>query len=81
MKITRTSTITGKTHTRDLPITEQQLAAYDSGVAVQDAFPHLSNADREFMLTGITAEEWIAAFGNDDEELAALMAEAEVSQE
>ena len=73
--------ITGKTHTLDLPITEEQLAAYASGVAVQDAFPHLSNADRECILAGITAEEWIAAFGRDDEELQALLAEAEASNE
>jgi hypothetical protein len=60
MKITRKSLITGKTHTRDLPITEAQLAAYESGVLVQDAFPHLSPPEREFIKTGITPEEWQA---------------------
>ena len=58
MKITRTSLVTGKIHTRDLPITEAQLAAYESGVLLQDAFPHLSPPDREFIKSGITPEEW-----------------------
>lgn len=58
MKITRKSQVTGRTHTLDLPVTEQQLAAYEQGILLQDAFPHLSPADREFIKSGITAEEW-----------------------
>ncbi|WP_396189902.1 hypothetical protein [Flavobacterium sp.] len=29
---------------------------------MQDAFPHLSADDREFIMTGITAEEWNELF-------------------
>ncbi|MBR0693604.1 hypothetical protein [Bradyrhizobium lablabi] len=69
MKITRTSIITGKVSTMDLPITAEQMAKYDSGALVQDAFPHLTADQREFILTGITADEWDRCFGdgNDDD--------------
>ena len=60
MKVTRKSTITGVVHTLDLPITEEQMQAFLTGTLLQDAFPDLSAADREFILTGVTAEEWNA---------------------
>lgn len=59
IKVTRTSMLTGKTATLDLPITRQQLGAYLSGnVLLQDAFPELAPPLREFIKTGITPEEW-----------------------
>ncbi len=62
MKITKKSAFTGKTHTLDLNITPQQLERWNVGGLVQDVFPHLSADEREFLMTGITAEEWKAAF-------------------
>ena len=58
MKITRTSMITKKEHTLDLPVTAEQMAAYEAGALLQDAFPNLSPPVREFIKTGITPEEW-----------------------
>jgi len=58
MKITRTSLLSSKTHTRDIKITAEQLAAWERGTHIQVAAPHLTPADREFVMTGITAEEW-----------------------
>jgi hypothetical protein len=58
MEITRTSSLTGKSNTRCLDITPKQYAAYLSGALAQQAFPHLSADDREFIMTGITPEEW-----------------------
>lgn len=68
MLITKTSMLSGKTRTLDLPITAGQIALYQSGALVQHAFPHLSEADREFFLTGITDDEWDEAFPDDDED-------------
>lgn len=68
MKITRTSHLSGKTRTRDLDVTQAQLDAYAGGAYLQDAFPHLSADDREFIKTGITTEEWDAAFGGGEDE-------------
>ena len=58
MEITRKSSATGKTHTLDLPITDAQIAKYHNGASVQDAFPHLTADQREFIISGATAEEW-----------------------
>lgn len=67
MKITRKSTFTGVERTRDLNITEEQLAAYNAGALIQNAFPHLSDSDREFFKTGVTDEEWETVFGKEEE--------------
>ncbi len=70
MQITRTSMVSGKTHTLDLPVTPEQLEAFTSGrLLIQEALPHLSDDDREFILTGITSEEWDATFPDDEDDL------------
>jgi hypothetical protein len=66
MEITRTSMYSGITRSRLLDITEEQLAAYRDGVLIQNAFPHLSDDDREFFLTGITRNEWIEMFSQEE---------------
>jgi hypothetical protein len=63
MLVTRESIITGKVHELDLPITQAEALAYKQGKLIQDAFPNLTDAEREFIKTGITPEEWEAAFG------------------
>lgn len=68
MNITRTSIVTGITRVLDLPVTLEQLAEYSAGALLQDAFPHLSPDEREFIKTGITASEWEAVFGGEEEE-------------
>jgi hypothetical protein len=35
-------------------------------VFVQDAFKYLSNEEREFLITGITPDEWKEMFGEQD---------------
>ena len=67
MEITRKSSVTGKRHTLDLPITDAQIAKYHNGALVQDAFPHLTADQREFIVSGATAEEWINLFKGLDE--------------
>lgn len=58
MKITRVSDLTGIEHTMDLDVTEAQLQRYLAGTMAQHAFPHLTPAEREFIMTGTTQEEW-----------------------
>ncbi len=61
MKVTRKSLISGKAHTMELPVSQHQLNTYHAGTAnIQDVFPHLTAAQREFIKTGITPEEWAA---------------------
>lgn len=58
MLITRKSVLTGVTRTLDLPVTEQQLAAWQSGALIQGAMPNLDSNQREFIISGCTQEEW-----------------------
>lgn len=67
MKIVRKSMISGKVHERNLDITQEQIDKYNAGTLLQDAFPNLSDAEREFFKTGITELEWDNTFGDDDE--------------
>jgi hypothetical protein len=68
MNITRTSLYSRITRTLDLPVTEAQLDAWASGELIQNAFPNLSPDDREFLKTGITAEEWEQLYKEDVED-------------
>ena len=65
MLIERRSLMSGITRTRDLDVTPAQLRAWDTGTLVQDAFPNLSADDREFLMTGITPEEWAKDYPDD----------------
>lgn len=62
MKITRKNIITGELITKDLPVTLEQLKAWHDGVIIQKAMPHLSADDREFILTGLSGEQWDEIF-------------------
>jgi len=58
--------ITGQENTMALPITDEQMEAYNNGALVQDAFPHLTPDQREFIMTGILPDVWDAAFAEED---------------
>lgn len=58
MLITKTSLISGITRTLNIAITNEELDAWQSGMLIQDAMPALSKAEREFVMTGITQDEW-----------------------
>ena len=68
MIIARVSQLSGIPRFMDLPITEDQIEAYQSGVLLQNAFPQLSPSEREFFKSGITDEEWQSAFSFNEEE-------------
>lgn len=63
MLITRTSIFSGKTNTLEINVTREQLNNWQNGMKIQDAMPNLTNDEREFIKTGITAEEWKEMFG------------------
>ena len=63
MLITRRSPRTGEENTMDLPVTQEQLDLYAQGMrTIQSVFPNLSQAQREFIKTGYTPEDWDAMF-------------------
>lgn len=65
MKITKTSVVSGITRTMELDVTPEQMDKWRSGMLIQDAMPNLTTDEREFIMTGITPEEWDEAFGED----------------
>lgn len=66
MKITRTSPISGKTRTMDLNVTEEEIQKYKDGDGlIQDLLPNLSPDEREFLMTGITPDEYENLFGDE----------------
>ena len=67
MKITRTSAISGATRTREIDVTQAELDDYLGGELIQRAMPNVSADDREFIMTGITPEEWEALVPDDDD--------------
>jgi hypothetical protein len=65
MIITNKSKVSGKVRSMDLPITEEQMIRFSSGrFTIQDCFPNLTPDEREFIKSGITADEWEATFSN-----------------
>jgi hypothetical protein len=66
MQVTRTSTLSGVKRTRELDITPEQIKAWQDGEWIQSAMANLSQDDREFIMTGITQEEWDEAFKEEE---------------
>jgi len=59
MLITNKSAITGNTNTMNINITKDELEQYlKSSIPIQKFFPNLSADEREFIMTGITPQEW-----------------------
>jgi hypothetical protein len=68
MIVQRVSILDNKIYEMDLPIKPDDLVAYLDGKGhVQDLFPYLSADQREFIMSGITPEEWNKAFGKLEE--------------
>tara|TARA_R110001583_G_scaffold5865_4_gene31012 strand:- start:1378 stop:1581 length:204 start_codon:yes stop_codon:yes gene_type:complete len=63
MKITRTSMFTKVTRTRAINITPAQLEDWQTGTKIQNAAPQLDADDREFLMTGMTPEEFEQSVG------------------
>lgn len=70
MKITRTSVVSGITRTQEVSVDEGKFTKWDRAgqpTYIQNEFPELSDDDREFIMSGITPEEWDELFEDEDE--------------
>lgn len=63
MLITKVSLLTDKESTQDIPVTVDQIDRWRKGELIQNAMPNLTADQREFIMTGITKEEWDNAYG------------------
>ena len=69
MYIKRKSVISGIERTRSIPVNPDDYFAWQSGIGnIQDLMPYLTDDDREFILSGITPEEWDEAFAENEED-------------
>jgi hypothetical protein len=68
MKITRSSSLTGETATKEINVTPAQIASWEGGELAQNAFPNASPSEREFIMTGYTDFDWDEMFGEIDDE-------------
>jgi hypothetical protein len=66
MLITRKSPFSGKVTSQEIPVTKEQIAAWQNGVLIQVAMPNLDADQREFILTGINKEEWDNLMGSEE---------------
>jgi hypothetical protein len=68
MLITRKSMLSGKVNTLEIPVTQEQLDLWESGAKlIQHVMPELTDSHREFIMTGITDDEWDKTFKEDEE--------------
>jgi hypothetical protein len=59
--VTKKSPFLGIYHTATLVMTEDQYSNWlANGELIQNALPHLTADEREFLMTGITPQEWDA---------------------
>lgn len=66
IQVTRQSVLTKQINTMELPILQEHLDIYDTvgDILVQDAFPNLNAEQREFLISGITPQEWNKYIGD-----------------
>jgi hypothetical protein len=72
MLITKTSILTGITHTLEIPLTKSEYAQGQiarHNAFIQDVFPQLDDDQREFLISGCTKEEWDTKFNDNDDEI------------
>lgn len=68
LRIKNKSILTSKTNEMNIDITVGQLTEWQNGEGlIQNIMPNISAAEREFIMNGITPEEWDAKFGEDEE--------------
>lgn len=67
MQYTKKSQLTGVEHTMEIGATEEQISNWEQGMVIQRAMPNIPPEQREFLMTGITPQEWDMYVGPDDE--------------
>lgn len=69
MWIKRKSVISGIERNRNIPVNPDDYLSWQAGIGnIQTMMPYLTDSDREFILSGITEEEWDDAFAELEED-------------
>lgn len=64
--VTKQSPLSKIWHTATLVMTDDQYSNWQGGELIQIALAHLTAEEREFLMTGITPEEWDEVFGEEE---------------
>jgi hypothetical protein len=67
MLVERQSPVTGEINSMELNITHKELLKWQNGTVIQKAMPNLTADEREFLITGLTKDDWETLFGKDEE--------------
>ena len=67
MIVERKSPISGEINRLWLDITQEEYDRWQGGELVQNVWPYLSADEREFLMTGITPNEWQQLFGGPED--------------
>jgi hypothetical protein len=65
MLIKRICPFSGEVKRQYIAVTQDQLDDWLSGVLIQNAMPHLTADEREFIMTGITPDVWEQMFSEE----------------
>ena len=67
VRVYKQSCITGKHHSMVLPTRQCELEHWEENMTlVQDAFPHFTPDQREFLISGSTPDEWNELFSEEE---------------
>ena len=66
MLVEKKSIISGQSNVMNLDVTHEEIDNWQNGMLIQDACPRLNADEREFLMTGITPDEWNNMFGEDE---------------
>lgn len=67
MLVRKWSPVSNRFNELDIPVTAEQIAAWNNGALIQDAMPNISASHREFLMSGILPEEWDLMFAEEDD--------------
>jgi hypothetical protein len=62
MLITKFSPHSMRDNSREIDVSQSQLDRWKAGELIQNVMPHLSADDREFLMTGLTPQDWEEMF-------------------
>ena len=68
MIIRRANIFTGRVRELELDVTQEQIERWQNGELIQNAMPHLSIDEREFLISGMLPEEWDAYISDGEPE-------------
>jgi hypothetical protein len=65
IKFIRVSSHSGKTHVREIEVDPDDIIKWKKGALIQTVLHYVPAPEREFLMSGITPDEWLTIFPPD----------------